>query len=475
MSQPASFLFHDYETWGSTPSKDYPSQFAAIRTDESFNPIGEPLNIMCRIPNDYLPHPQACLVTGITPQMSLANGVTEAEFAAKIHAEMAVPNTCTMGYNSIRFDDEVSRHLFYRNFYDPYAREWQNGNSRWDIIDLARACHALRPEGIQWVYKDNGSPSFKLEDLTAANDIEHQGAHDALVDVHATIELTKLLKKAQPKLFDYALKLKHKQHVWEHIKLTPPKPLLHVSSKVPASQGCCTYILPIAVHPRYANAIICVDLSKNPDLLINLSAEEIKSRLYASKQALPNSEDRPGLKLIHVNKSPFVAPIKTLSAERASEINLNTESCLKHYQRLISQCHIVDKLVAIYDEDAAVEEQDAEQALYSGGWLNQDEKNWCNRVRNSLPEGLLNLAAQINNPRLQTLLFRYRARNFPHTLSHSETVRWQQHRHARIHDGSGCLGLQEFVNELEVLSIEHNQNPKNMQILSALVKYAQNL
>ncbi len=175
-----TFLWHDFETFGTSPQKDLPCQFAAVRTDMDLNIIGKPINIMSAIANDYLPHPEACLVTGITPQQTIRDGSNEADFAAKIYQEMSTPNTCSVGFNSIRFDDEVSRYLFYRNFYDPYSREWRNGNSRWDIIDVARACYALRPDGIHWPLREDGAPSFKLEALTAANNIGHDNAHDAL-------------------------------------------------------------------------------------------------------------------------------------------------------------------------------------------------------------------------------------------------------------------------------------------------------
>ena len=185
----ATILWHDYETWGVSPKFDKPSQFAGIRTDLDLNIIGEPEMFYCQPPQDYLPQPEACLVTGITPQKALREGLTEAEFAERIHSLFSQPNTCVAGYNSIRFDDEVTRYLLYRNFYDPYAREWQNGNSRWDIIDMIRACYALRPEGIEWptVERDGQQVvSFRLELLTKANGIEHEAAHDAMSDVYAT-------------------------------------------------------------------------------------------------------------------------------------------------------------------------------------------------------------------------------------------------------------------------------------------------
>ena len=285
MTEP-SILWHDYETFGTSPQKDLPCQFAAIRTDSDLNIIGKPINIMSQIANDYLPQPGACLVTGITPQQTLRDGMIEAEFSRQVFAAMTEPNTCVAGYNSIRFDDEVSRYLFYRNFYDPYAREWRNGNSRWDIIDLARACYALRPDGIHWPLREDGAPSFKLEHLTQANDIVHGDAHDALSDVHATIGLAKLIKTHQPKLYDYAFSLRSKQNVLKQFDFSRPSVLLHISSRLPAHQGCCTWVMPVGMHPNNPNAVIVIDLSRTTTLLESASPDEIRQALYARQDEL---------------------------------------------------------------------------------------------------------------------------------------------------------------------------------------------
>lgn len=246
-----SFLWHDYETWGADPSRDRPCQFAAIRTDADLNPVGAPLLLYCRPATDLLPHPEACLLTGITPQLAERKGLIEAEFAARINSALSLAGTCGVGYNSMRFDDEVTRNLLNRNLLDPYAREWRNGNSRWDLIDVLRLAHALRPEGLVWPTHEDGTTSFKLEALTAANGIDHGQAHDALGDVRATIGLARALRRAQPRLFDYALTLRDKRRV--RALLERRTPLLHVSARYPAAQGCIAPILPLAAHPTNPN------------------------------------------------------------------------------------------------------------------------------------------------------------------------------------------------------------------------------
>lgn len=471
-----TLLWYDFESWGANPLKDTPCQFAAIRTDMDLNVIGKPINIMAQIANDVLPHPQACLITGITPQQSLRDGMTEAEFARKIAEQMSQPNTCVVGYNSIRFDDEMTRSLLYRNFYDPYSREWRNGNSRWDIIDLARACYALRPDGINWPTREDGSPVFKLEALTKANDLEHGHAHDALSDVRATIALAKLIKEHQPKLYDYAFSLRAKQNVLKQIDLTQPSVLLHVSSKLPASQGCTTWVMPVAMHPTNGNAVIAVDLSQPVEMLIDDDAETLREKLYTSAEDLGDIA-RPGLKLIHINRSPFITTAKAMTEDNAERLGLQREQCLQHYKTLASYPELQAKLTAVYNQPYEESDDDADHTLYSGGFLSDADRRWCDEVRDTQPELLDRLSEQTQNPTLRTLLFRYRARNYPNTLTADELHRWQAHRQYRLtdKDSPATITLEPFLMELEQLAHEYENDADKQAILRALYSYAQNL
>ncbi|MEA5096980.1 MAG: exodeoxyribonuclease I, partial [Burkholderiaceae bacterium] len=291
-----SFLWHDYETFGISPRGDRPAQFAAIRTDAELNPIGEPLVLYCRPLPDYLPDAQSCLITGITPQICVERGLPEYRFAAEIERAFSQPNTIGVGYNSIRFDDEFTRFLFWRNLVDPYAREWQNGCGRWDIMDLVRTAHALRPEGIEWPMGDDGKPSFRLEKLSVANGIEHDAAHDALSDVRATIGLARLIRERQPRLFDYCLGLRDKKRVADEIglQLAPElrRPFLHVSGMFSTDRGCIALMLPLAQHPTNKNEIIAWDLSADPEELLSLDAETIRDRMFTKADALPENVSR---------------------------------------------------------------------------------------------------------------------------------------------------------------------------------------
>jgi exodeoxyribonuclease-1 len=473
----ASIYWHDYETWGVNPQKDYPCQFAGVRTDLELNIIDKPLMLYSQIPNDYIPQPQACLITGITPQLTLRDGVNEATFIKKIHAQFSQANTCVAGYNSIRFDDEVTRYTLYRNFYDPYAREWQNGNSRWDIIDLARACYALRPDGINWPVNDEGIPSFKLQELSSANELEHKAAHDAMSDVYATIALAKLIKQTQSKLYHFAFESRTKAKVGALIDCENLTPLVHVSSKLPAAQGCCTWISPVAYHPSNKNAVIVLNLALDPRPLALLSVEQIKQKLYQPNSMLSDNEQRLPIKLIHLNKSPFIAPAKTLTEENAARLGIDRAQCLENLQWIKANLGIVDKLQAVFNQAYNDVALDAEHALYSGGFFSQTDKELINQVNNANEQQLTDLVLPFQDTRLTTLLFRYRARNFPQTLSQKEIENWQEHRKTRLMDpqSSTSITLPEYFQQLEQMSVEQANNPKNLAIITALYKYAQNL
>ena len=473
----ASIYWHDYETWGANPQKDFPCQFAGIRTDLDLNIISEPLMIFSQIANDCLPVPQACLVTGITPQRSLKEGLPERDFIAKVLEQFSEPNTCVAGFNNIRFDDEITRYTLYRNFHDPYAREWQHENSRWDIIDLARACYALRPEGINWPVNEAGLPSFKLQDLTKANGIEHQGAHDAMSDVYATIAVAKLIKERQPKLFDYVFTLRDKRKVLEQIDYKKLTPLVHISSKIPSVYGCCTWIVPVAMHPTNKNAVITLNLALDPSPLFTLSADEIRHKLYTPSSMLEENEQRLPIKLLHINKCPVLAPAKTLSTENAERLGIDRQLCLQNLQKIKANQHIIEKLQEVYVQTEIRTSLDPEHALYSGGFFSSADKEFMNQIVNSDVQKLTDLSLPFEDERLSTLLFRYKARNVPQALSGPEIERWQRYRHFKFFDDESpaSIKMPEYLLQLEQLSMEHARNPEKLSILKALYSYAQSL
>lgn len=472
----ASFYWHDYETWGANPRVDHPAQFAGIRTDANLEIIDEPLMIYAQPTPDFLPHPEAALITGITPQLASAEGVNEAEFFRLIHTEFQRPNSCIVGYNNIRFDDEVTRFGFYRNFIDPYAYSWQNSNSRWDVLDLMRLTHALRPEGINWPINENGVASFKLTDLTAANNIEQTGAHDALVDVKATIAVARLVKQKQPRLFDFFFNLRNKKRAAELLNPAKVETVLHVSGMFPADQGCLAPVIPLLTHPVNSNEIICYNLRFNPEALLQLSVEEIQQKLYTKTLDLAEGEQRLPLKGVHLNKSPALAPISTLNAEQTKKWQIDWDEINRHRDMLIAAPDLIDRLKQVYNAEREFEPADADSALYDG-FISKQDRLTSNQLLAASPEKLAEWPDNsFQDKRLNTLLFRYRARNFPKSLSEEETLRWQRFCHSRLVDGEFGAGLtvEQFQQHLLTLA-QREQGDREQQLLNQLSGWAQKL
>jgi exodeoxyribonuclease-1 len=433
MNPEHTFLWHDYETFGVNAFLDRPAQFAAMRTNAALEPIGDSINWYCQPAIDVLPQPIASLITGITPQEALKKGLVEAEFAAKIHAEMMEPGTCNVGYNSIRFDDEFSRNLFYRNFYDPYEREYKNGNTRWDLIDLARMCYALRPDSIEWPEHEPGKPSFKLEHLSAANHIEHQGAHEALSDVVATIGLARLVKLRQPRLFDWALKMRDQHYVMQLLSPADPKPILHTSSRIPARRGCTTLVLPLSIYPDQKKSVIVFDLMSDPEPLLSKSAEEISDRLFTPAHDLPEGVERIALKAIRSNHVPMIAPAATLKGADCKRIGLDSKRCFEHAEKIIRVLpEIRNKVMDVFKPYPPGVDTDPDHMIYSGGFFSQHDRRLMDKIRNTKPIKLRQGDWPFKDRRLAEMLFRYRARNFPATLTTDENRQWQVQRLERL-------------------------------------------
>jgi len=467
-----SIFWYDYETTGINPRNDRAVQVAGIRTDFALNEIDQPLNLYCQPSDDILPHPMACLVTGITPGVLEDKGLGEAEFMTRTHAQLAQPGTCGAGYNTLRFDDEVTRYSLYRNFFDPYAREWQGGNSRWDLIDVVRAAYALRPEGIVWPEED-GRVTLKLERLTAANGIDHGQAHDALSDVRATIALARLIREKQPKLYDWLFQLRTKQRVLDQVRLL--QPMVHISGRFSAARHYIGVVLPLAWHPKNRNALIVYDLHFDPQPLMDLEAESLRALLYTRREELAEGQLPIGLKLIHVNRCPVVAPLTVVRAQDQQRLQLD----MADYQaraRVLTEAQEVwqQKLNVIYAREDFTPSEDPEQQLYDG-FLGDRDRRLCEQVRLSDPEQLGKDTWPFDDERLPELLFRYRARNFPATLSEQEHERWQQFCQQRLTDPAfgAPLTLSQFSEAVEGLA--RSATPAQLKLLEQWQRYAQDV
>ncbi len=473
-----SFLWHDYETFGVDVRHDRPAQFAAIRTDLELNEIEAPINIFCKPAPDYLPSPTACLITGITPQYCLQHGLSAYFFAQKIHSELSRPNTIGVGYNSIYFDDEVTRFLLWRNLIEPYGREWQQGCGRWDLLNVVRLAYALRPNGVQWPHSAEGNVSFRLEHLSVANKLQHDKAHDALSDVRATIALARTIKQAQPKLFEFALKLHKKDAVLSEMGLPNiaqnARPFLHVSGMLPTEYGCLSVMFPLAHHPTNRNEIIAWDLRYNPNELFSMSASDIRARLFVKKACLPEGVQRLPIKTIHINRSPMVVGnLRALSDIQAQQWQIDIEQSLQHAEnarKLPDMSAIWAEVFGPVSEHEAT--ADVDVSLYAG-FLSTADRRKLDKITSLSSDELAVEKAGFDNLSLHELVWRYRARNYPDSLTTEERTRWKMHCKQRLQKGAaGTRTIDEYMSEIDAIRAREDTTFKQQQLLDDLAQYA---
>ncbi|MBQ9018368.1 exodeoxyribonuclease I [Candidatus Saccharibacteria bacterium] len=402
-----TFFFYDLETSGLRQREDRIMQFAGQRTDMELNPIGEPVNILVKMTDDALPSPGAIMVTKITPQQTLADGIMESEFCRIAMDEIFVPNTIALGYNTVRFDDEFMRATLWRNFYDPYEWEWKDGRSRWDLLDVVRMTRALRPEGINWPVTDEGKATNRLELLTKENGLAHEHAHDALSDVYATIAVAKLIREKQRDIFDYLLRMRDKREVMKLVNLENPQPFVYSSGRYSSEYEKTTVAFPLAP-------------GKNGNVLV-----------FDLRHSI--SPDFPIVKELCFNKCPAVAPMAVLDkADGWRKIGLEKDTVMQNLTELLKHPEFAEQMRTMHEKrpefPPAVE---PEQALYDG-FLSDTDRIKVSAVRNADAARLADFHPDFHDPRLPELLLHYKGRNFPESLSEQEAEKWESYRKERL-------------------------------------------
>lgn len=457
-----TLYWYDLETFGLNSQLDRVAQFAGIRTNDNFEIIGEPLVIYNKITPDYVPDPKACLITGITPQKTLEDGLPEREFIAKIDKEFSVPGTCVVGYNNLNFDDEFIRNMYYRNFHDPYSREWMNGNTRWDIIDLVRAAHDLRPEGINWLRNEKNKPIFRLDKLTVTNNIEHANAHDALSDVYATISMAKLIHEKQTKLLRYIFTHRTKDSLRQLINLQTRDPLVYTSAVFTSEKGCTSIVAPIAGDPGNNNIIYFFDLRYDPEELLTLSESEIKRRMFTPKKELPWNENLHIIK-VQINKCPVLSPVRTVDKLTAERLGLDVQNCYEHSKKLNSDPLLTQRFIKIFSKNKYTKsDADPDLQIYSGGFFNDKDKSSFEIIKTTPADKLFTLDLMFQDTRIQELFWRYKCRNYPEYMDGSTTKKWKSYCAGRL-----LLPPGKLINDYHFFRRKVEENLKDNEIDSS--------
>jgi exodeoxyribonuclease-1 len=466
---PKTFFFYDLETSGLSGREDRIMQFAGIRTDMDLQQIGESVNILVKLNDDVLPSPDAIMVTGISPQQTKDEGINEADFAKMLSGDIFTTDTITVGFNNIRFDDEFIRHLFWRNFYDPYEWSYKDGRSRWDLLDVVRMTRALRPEGIVWPINDKGQPTNRLELLSKVNKLEHTKAHDALSDVEALVSVTRLIKEKHSQLYEYLLKLRDKNEVKKLVNLDVKQPFVYVSGRLDAAYNKATVAFPLTAGKN--GNVIVYDLRYDPTSFLTMSAQELAKKLYATwDERQADGFVKLPVKELQYNRAPAVAPLGVLEqGDGWDTIDLSPDVITKHKSILLSSSGFAENIRTLFENKPDYKKSSDPEAQLYDSFVPDIDKLRIEAVRNASENELGDFHPDFNDERLPELLLHYKARNFPRSLAEEESLAWEIWRGAKI-----TTSLPNFMKDLSRLSTTVKDNNKQF-LLQELQLWAESI
>lgn len=452
-------------------------QFAGQRTDLQLNPIGDPHNHIIRLSDDVLPEPDAIMITGITPQKTLSDGMPEAEFLKIFHEQVATPGTIFVGFNTVRFDDEFMRYTLYRNFYDAYEWQWTDNKSRWDILDVVRMTRALRPDGIKWPVDVKGNPTNRLELLTALNGLDHLNAHDALSDVNATIAVAQMICGKQPKLFDFLLKMRDKKEVAALV--LGGKPFVYTSGKYASEFEKTTVVGTLAENPQ-GQAALVFDLRYDPTPFLALDPP-------ALAEAMRRRKDDPGprlpVKTLKYNRCPAVAPLAVLDAPSQERLKLDPQIYTKNFQTLRQvqaelSANILQAIELMNQRQQArllEDEAEVDARLYDGFIESREDKTKMGVVRAANIDELSSLDITFADSRLEALLPLYKARNYPKSMNDEERATWEKFRERKLLGGGESSRAARYFKRLADLAARTDLTAEQQYILEELQLYGQSI
>lgn len=398
-----SFVIYDLETSGLQPQWNVPLQAALIHTDAALQPLGE-LSLRCRLPAHIVPSPGALLTTGISPEQLEQAPLSTTEMLSIIAKALTswAPAT-VIGYNTLRFDEEVLRHAYFTHLLPPYATQL-NGHRRADLLTMVRAVAMLEPNAITVPLGATGKPSFKLGDVCRANGIalSEADAHDALADTKATLALFRRLREVAPTTVATMLSLADKG--------VPSRMLSSGEVLLLGGVSSLTPVVGVTPNPTVATSWAAVDLTIDPASYLGLAVDDIIA-LFSQRGARP-------IRTVKTNAQPILVEYEQGCHALPTE---HREIALYHERAARIRAHAgfrVNLAAALARRFANREPSPHHEAtLYSGGFISHDDASACLRWHASLWVDRPAIAAGLNDERLKAFANRLTLLEAPQSLS----------------------------------------------------------
>lgn len=387
-----TYLFYDTETTGLNICCDQVMQFAAIRTDLALHEI-ERVEFKVKLNPDVIPSPYALLTHRISIH-DCNDGLSEYEAAKKIHALFNQPNTISIGYNTLNFDDELLRFTFFRNLLTPYTHQYANGCSRMDIYPCVVFYYLYHRDFLNWPSNDEGVVNLKLENLATANQLEQLKAHDALSDVEATIALARKLQMKQQS-WDYVRRYFNKNQELERLHKLDRMALM-INGRLGAKQHYQAPVINLGQHYHYRNQTVWLRL--DDDKLTATTRTNIPNNTWVFRKKL--------------TEPPFLLPLTTKTQRHLSEERLQLAE--QNYRWLQAQPELLKDIKAYYLNYTypSIENLDPDAALYEAGFPSDLDQRLCAQFHNADLHQKQHIVERLESPYLTRAARRLLSRNY---------------------------------------------------------------
>jgi len=363
---------------------------------------------------DVIPSPKATITHRISIAQSM-QGMCEFEAITQIHHLMNQPGTISLGYNSSRFDDEFLRFCFHRNLLTPYTHQYKEGCRRSDLLPITIVYYLYKREVLANWPEIEGKPSMRLEKLSEANQLAIGQAHNAMVDVEATVELARRLYK-EPKMwhylsgyFDKITDIKRIDEIairFQSIACSNRIGLI-INNEYGSANHYQIPALLIGKSIHYKNQTLWLRLD-NPELS-NITPAMVADEETFSKKSwvIRKKYGEPGIVL-----PPLDRYWDNLSAERQALVEENKTWLQSHTS-------IFHKIIQYHRKFrySKIPDLDIDAALYQNGFLSDKEQALCRQFHLADLPRKIEMVTQFEDVDIRKLVSRLLCRNYPADLS----------------------------------------------------------
>jgi exodeoxyribonuclease-1 len=295
-----SLVFYNTKASGTETFFDQILQFTALQTNEHFTEMGR-FEIRCRLLPYVVPTPRMIIDSGMRPsQLTDPSLPSHYEMVCSVRAKLlSWSPTLLIGWNSLRFDEQLLRQALYKTLHSPYFTN-SAGNSRSDLMRIVQACSIYAADALTLPTDTNGDLVFELDQIASANGFTGWN-QNKMPEVEAMIFLSQLLMEKAPHIWSSFMRFSTKAAVADYIMNEPMFCVSDFFFKKPYSFIVTT----IGRNEAKSAEWYVYDLSVQPESLLSLSEAELAERLSRSPKPI---------RRVKSNASPMLFPVEDAPA-----------------------------------------------------------------------------------------------------------------------------------------------------------------